>query len=92
MCVCVCLCYSVTCLCIHFICFEQGLNKHRIHTKHQNGRLGRLGSDRACLATESRARVTSSSGGGCRYSTVPDELDLGGATAIHVPGTLGVCT
>lgn len=45
----------------------------------------------ACLATESRARVTSSSGGYCRYSTVPDELDLGGATAIHVPGTLGVC-
>lgn len=27
-----------------------------------------------------------------RYSTVPDELDLGGATAIHVPGTLGLCT
>lgn len=89
---CVCVCYSVTCLCIHFICFEQGLKKHQIHTKHQNGRLGRLGSDRACLPGN---RVQGAGnlflGRIGRYSTVPDELDLGGATAIHVPGTLGVC-
>lgn len=62
------------------------------NTKHQNGRLGRLGSDRACLPGN---RVQGAGnlflGRIGRYSTVPDELDLGGATAIHVPGTLGVC-
>lgn len=88
---CVCLCYSVTCLCIHFICFEQGLKRHQIPNTKMAGWAGLGVIVPACLATESRARVTSSSGGYCRYSTVPDELDLGGATAIHVPGTLGVC-
>lgn len=62
------------------------------NTKHQNGRLGRLVSDRACLPGN---RVQGAGnlflGRIGRYSTVPDELDLGGATAIHVPGTLGVC-
>lgn len=88
MCVCVCLCYSVTCLCIHFICFEQGLKKHQMPNTKMAGWAG-LGVIVPGNRVQGAGNLFLGRIG--RYSTVPDELDLGGATAIHVPGTLGVC-